>query len=163
MKCFEYTGQISSGRYSGRDAYFVISNDNDEYRMFGIYGDIERAKELNEEFDIERHIRYDLGMNTDMVFTIHHYSQDIVFWRWKIMRQKSELVRYIVDQARIAEYKDGTQSAIVWVQNYLQPIVAFEITDEIMDEIHKELQQHPNIVTVERNGGWFTITARFDI
>lgn len=156
----EFTGVISSFTCFYNEMHFVISCEDGDYRMLEIEGAPGRGKELSNESDEERHIRYDLGMDTNIVFTVRKTSQGIVFWRWKVMRQLSEVVRYMVDKARLAEYKDRMQNAMVWISE-LRPLVNFNITDEIIDDIHALLKEHPNVVSVDRNGQLFTITASF--
>lgn len=159
-KYFEFTGTISQGRFFEKEAYFVIVGENEEHRLFKA-GNRTVGQALHNESDIERHIRYDLDMDTNLVFTVSEFSQHIVSWRWQVMRQRSELVRYIVDQARVSEYHDGgVQDATVWMQK-LQPIVAFEIDEQVIQEVETALIEHPDVIEVTRNGGWFNIKTKF--
>lgn len=161
MKGFiEFTGKIMGASFFEKNSYFVIRGEDNQYRLFEAPGR-DYGTKLSDEDNIERHKRYDLNMDTNMIFTIREFSQCIVSYRWKTMRQISELVRYIIDQARLSDYKNGLQEAVVWMQK-LQPTVNFPITDEIIDEVEKGLRDHSNVEYVERNGGWLTITARFN-
>ena len=161
-KYIEFTGKINSGSFSQHNAHFIIEGESGEHRLFEIVGGRERGEELMNESDIERHKRYDLEMDTNMVFTVHESGQYIVSWRWKIMRQMSELVRFVVDQTRKSEYENGGfQKATVWLRGQAKEHTAFEIDDNITDEVYQGILAHPNVESVDRNGGWFTITARF--
>ena len=158
-KFFEFTGTISSAASTGHEMYFVISGEDGNHRMFsglGIDG-----KQLSYENDEERHERYDLGMDTNMVFTVNEFGQYIISYRWKIMRQFPELVRYVVDQAKRSDFRDGgLQDGIVFLHG-LESIVSFDITDEIVDAVFESLKVHPNIIHVERNGRYFKFVAKF--
>jgi len=139
----------------------IVADENGVHRLFEISGGRMRGKKLMMESDIERHKRYDLGMDTSMVFTVRESGQYIVSWRWKVMRQLSELVRFVVDQARISEYKMGLQSATVWLRGAAEKCTAFPIDDIVTEEVYESLLHHQSIVSAERNGDWFTIIAKF--
>ena len=159
-KYFEFTGTISTIMCHDKEYFFIIEGEDGKNRLFQVIGR-ELGRQLSEESDIERHDRYDLEMDTNLVFTVNEFGQYIVSYRWKFMRQMSELIRYVVDQARISDCENGGyQKAIVWMQQ-LQPLVNFTIDDAVIDEVEKALEAHPDIVILERNGGWFTFTAKF--
>lgn len=66
----------------------VVSDADGNVRMFEI--DYEAGKELLRAYDEERHRRYDLGMNTDIVFTVRNSSQTVIKWEWKVKRAEEK-------------------------------------------------------------------------
>lgn len=90
----KFTGQVSS--YSVKynkhtHEHFIediiVSDKDDNHRLFKI--SVVAGRELLKTYDKERHIRYDLGMSTDIVFTVRNFDQWIESWQWKVAREVS--------------------------------------------------------------------------
>lgn len=86
---FEFVGTISGweGGFNKikNENYIksIIVQDKDgNKRLFNI--DYQLGINILKNYDEERHERYDLNKNTDMVFTINNFSQMIIKWHWKL-------------------------------------------------------------------------------
>ena len=60
----------------------IVSDKDDNNRMFDI--EYEAGKELLRTYDEERHRRYDIGKDTEIVFTVSNTFQCIESWNWKV-------------------------------------------------------------------------------
>lgn len=86
-KELQFIGTVSSTNISfnkiNQEQYIeslVISDRDYNNRMFSI--DYKPGKELLTTYDTERHKRYDLNKNTEILFTINNFDQCITKWEW---------------------------------------------------------------------------------
>lgn len=60
----------------------TIHDRDDNHRLLEI--DYELGRRILESYDEERHQRYDINKDTEMVFTVKNASQHVVDWEWKV-------------------------------------------------------------------------------
>lgn len=63
---------------------------------------------------VEYNTRKRLGMDTNVV-AFRDGMKKLVFWRWKVMRQVSEVAQHMVNLLRLSYEENGVKSGVIWL------------------------------------------------
>lgn len=82
-KYFEFEGTIDSSTHLERMGFITMEDRNEKHRLFEVLGR-KYLDKMDNEYDIERHKRYEINKNTEIIVTVYEYTQTVHYWRWKV-------------------------------------------------------------------------------